>query len=517
MKKKNNLIENNLDCSVKTAVIYARYSSNNQTEQSIEGQVHVCEDYAKRNNIIIVDSYVDRAMTGTNDNRDAFQKMLKDSNNHKWNYVIVYKLDRFARNKYESAVNKMYLKNNGVKLVSAVENIPETPEGILLESLLEGMNQYFSEELAQKVSRGLHESRMKGHVIGAVPFGYIKENKMLKINEEEALTIKQIYEEYVSGKTILQISREFEIKNITMKGRKLIPDTIRDILQRKTYTGIYELNGKTYNNIYPQIITLELYENAQKRLDLTRYGCRKDNHEIFRIKDKLYCGHCNRKMYTFSTISKNGNYLRYYKCISTRKFDKCFTKVMEKSFIEGVVDKFIKLQLNIPENLEQVTNIIYEKQKKLLRNKSTLNNIKSELSRANKSISNIMNAIEKGIFTDTTKSRLEELETLKKNLQEQLVIEESKVTNEFTKEEIKEFFQYAMKECPERAIELFIKFVKVYENKIEIGVNFSMPQQTEDVEQEISYLFTETEVKTRKVRGGKIITKTLTYDVYSVI
>ena len=125
---------------MKRAVIYARYSSNNQTEQSIEGQVHVCEDYAKRNNIIIVDSYIDRAMTGTNDNRDAFQKMLKDSNNHKWNYVIVYKLDRFARNKYESAVNKMYLKNNGVKLLSAVENIPETPEGILLESLLDDAN-----------------------------------------------------------------------------------------------------------------------------------------------------------------------------------------------------------------------------------------------------------------------------------------------------------------------------------------------------------------------------------------
>ena len=517
MKKKNNLIENNLDCSVKTAVIYARYSSNNQTEQSIEGQVHVCEDYAKKNNIIIVDSYVDRAMTGTNDNRDAFQKMLKDSNNHKWNYVIVYKLDRFARNKYESAVNKMYLKNNGVKLLSAVENIPETPEGILLESLLEGMNQYFSEELAQKVSRGLHESRMKGHVIGAVPFGYIKENKMLKINEEEANIVRRVYNDYISGKSLLKISKIFENENITHKGNKVIPQTLRHMLNRKLYTGIYELNGKIYSNIYPKIISPKLYEQAQQRLKLTRYGCRKPNYETFRLRNKIFCGNCNKRLYPVSTKLNNGEPLRYYKCISTKKFDKCFTKVMEKSFIEGVVDKFIKIQLNIPENLEQITNIIYEKQKKLLRSKSTLNNIKSELTRTNKSISNIMNAIENGIFTDSTKSRLEELETLKKNLQEQLVIEESKVSNEFTKEEIKEFFKYAMKECPERAIELFIKFVKVYENKIEIGVNFSMPQQNEEIEQEISYLFTETEVKTRKVRGGKTITKTLTYDVYSVI
>ena len=159
---------------MKTAVIYARYSSTNQTEQSIEGQVHVCEDFAKRHNIVIADLYVDRAISGTTDERASFQRMLKDSNNKKWDYVLVYKLDRFARNKYESAIHRKHLKDNGVKLISAMENIPDTPEGILLESLLEGMNQYFSEELAQKVSRGLHESRMKGHCVGSVPYGYIK-------------------------------------------------------------------------------------------------------------------------------------------------------------------------------------------------------------------------------------------------------------------------------------------------------------------------------------------------------
>lgn len=135
---------------MKTAVIYARYSSNNQTEQSIEGQVHVCQDFAQKNDIIIVDSYIDRAISGTTDNRDSFQQMLKDSNNKKWDYVLVYKLDRFARNKFESAIHRKHLKDNGVKLLSVMENIPETPEGILLESLLEGMNQYYSEELAQK-------------------------------------------------------------------------------------------------------------------------------------------------------------------------------------------------------------------------------------------------------------------------------------------------------------------------------------------------------------------------------
>ena len=123
---------------MKTCVIYARYSSNNQTEQSIEGQIRVCREYAQRNNLAVAGTYIDRATTGTNDNREQFQKMLKDSDKKAWDYVLCYKLDRFSRNKYEMAIHRKYLKDNGVKILSAMENIPETPEGVLLESLLEG-------------------------------------------------------------------------------------------------------------------------------------------------------------------------------------------------------------------------------------------------------------------------------------------------------------------------------------------------------------------------------------------
>ena len=123
---------------MKTCVIYARYSSNNQTEQSIEGQIRVCREYAQRNNLAVAGTYIDRATTGTNDNREQFQKMLKDSDKKAWDYVLCYKLDRFSRNKYEMAIHRKHLKDNGVKILSAMENIPDSPEGILLESLLEG-------------------------------------------------------------------------------------------------------------------------------------------------------------------------------------------------------------------------------------------------------------------------------------------------------------------------------------------------------------------------------------------
>ena len=121
-----------------TAVIYARYSSDNQSEQPIEGQLRVCEEYAQKNNILILGTYIDRAMTGTNDNRPDFQRMIKDSNRREWNFVLVYKLDRFSRNKYETAIHKKALKDNGVKVVSATEFVPDTPEGIIFESMLEG-------------------------------------------------------------------------------------------------------------------------------------------------------------------------------------------------------------------------------------------------------------------------------------------------------------------------------------------------------------------------------------------
>ena len=110
------------------AVIYARYSSDSQTEQSIEGQMRVCKEYAEKNGYVVVGEYVDRAMTGTNDKRPAFQQMISDSKKHGWSFVLVYKFDRFARSRYDSAINKSILKKNGVKVVSATEQISNTPD-----------------------------------------------------------------------------------------------------------------------------------------------------------------------------------------------------------------------------------------------------------------------------------------------------------------------------------------------------------------------------------------------------
>ena len=251
---------------MKTAVIYARYSSDSQTEQSIEGQLRVCNEYANRNGIAVLNTYIDRAMTGTNDNRPDFQQMIKDSASNNWQYVIVYKIDRFSRNKYENAKYKKILKDNGVKLLSAMENIPDTPEGIILESLLEGMAEYYSAELSQKVKRGMHETRLKGHFTGgSLPYGYKLDGRKIVIDETKIEIVQYMFNQYAKGKFVRNIIEDLNSKNIYNNGKPFAKNTIYNMLRNERYTGTYEKDGLKYENTYPQIIDKDTFEKVKSK------------------------------------------------------------------------------------------------------------------------------------------------------------------------------------------------------------------------------------------------------------
>lgn len=160
------------------AVIYARYSSDNQREKSIEGQLRECKEYAEHNGITVLSTYIDRALSAKTDNRPEFQRMIKDSGKQLFDMVLVWKLDRFARNRYDSAHYKATLRKNGVKVVSATEAIAEDSTGILLESLLEGYAEFYSAELSEKVIRGLTENALKcKYNGGGLPIGYTIDNE----------------------------------------------------------------------------------------------------------------------------------------------------------------------------------------------------------------------------------------------------------------------------------------------------------------------------------------------------
>lgn len=169
-------------------VIYARFSSHSQTEQSIEGQLKACYEYAERNSYTVIGEYIDRALTGTNDNRPEFLRMIEDSGKKTFQGILVYQLDRFARNRYDSAVYKKKLKKNGVRVLSARENISEDASGILIESVLEGMAEYYSAELSQKIRRGLDINASKCLCTGGgVALGFkVDKDRHFQVDEDSS-------------------------------------------------------------------------------------------------------------------------------------------------------------------------------------------------------------------------------------------------------------------------------------------------------------------------------------------
>ena len=223
-----------------TAVIYARYSSDNQREESIEGQIRECTAYAEKNGITIVKHYIDRAVSAKTDNRPQFQQMIKDSERKLFDIVLVWKLDRFARNRYDSARYKTQLKKNGVKLVSATEIISEGPEGIILESVLEGYAEYYSADLSEKVIRGMTENALKGKFTGgAIPFGYIiNADHRFEIDPLTAPFVAETFQRYNDGQTMREIRDWLNEKGIKNKrGGPMTFNTIQHMLSNCRYIG----------------------------------------------------------------------------------------------------------------------------------------------------------------------------------------------------------------------------------------------------------------------------------------
>ena len=466
---------------MKTCVIYARYSSNNQTEQSIEGQIRVCREYAQRNNLAVAGTYIDRATTGTNDNREQLQKMLKDSDNKAWDYCLVYKLDRFSRNKYEMAIHRKHLKDNGVKILSAKENIPDTPEGILLESLLEGINQYYSEELSQKTKRGMRETRIKGNFMGGrINYGYsvvreiAGEHTVSKvvINEDEAAVLLRIFEAYAEGNRIPDIVHELEDKGIKNRGKPFTVNTIYFMLQNEKYTGIYHFRGETFTNIYPAIIPKELLQIVRERVNKNKTG----KHIVgvdYILMGKCYCGYCGKKLRSAAGTSTDGTILRYYRCPNAKKDSDCHNKSIRKEVLEKLVTDALTKEVARPKNISLLTDKVFELYRASCSDDGDLKRYGKELAATDKAINNLLAAIESGIFTTSTKQRLTELEEKKARLEQTITIESAREKCLLTKEDIERYILDAVKLNAKQMVELLVERIDVFENKICIKLKYS--------------------------------------------
>ena len=468
---------------VKKAVIYARYSSDSQTEQSIEGQLRVCKEYAKNNDILIVDTYIDRAMTGTNDNRVAFQKMLKDSSHKQWQHVIVYKLDRFSRNKFESVIHKKTLKDNGVTILSAMENLTDTPEGRMMETILEGFNQYFSEELTQKVNRGLKESWSKGKATGGQDiFGYDVIDKKYVVNEYEGKIVEDAFLMYSQGYKAVAIADKFKECGYRRKNGKIVDQKyIYVILHDKRYTGVVEHQGELYYNIFPRIISDEIWKkvnaiNEENKLAPSR---KKETFDYI-LSGKLICGDCKHKMGGESGTSHTGDIHYYYICLSKRrKRAKCNMARIQKQFIEDfVINATAKILSNVSD-IKKIAQNIYNIHKRETADNTALKLIEKKRAETLKARNNMIKAIEQGIITESTKSRLTELENLISQYDIDICKEKARSYTYLTADDIEMYLSKFVFDNTEDIkvrkliVNAFIREVILYEDEIVITYNFA--------------------------------------------
>ena len=457
---------------MKTAVIYARYSSDNQTEQSIEGQLRVCEQYAKNNDIVILKTYIDRAMTGTNDNRPDFQQMIKDSASKEWQNIIVYKLDRFSRNKYETAKYKKILKDNGVKLISAMENIPDTPEGIILESLLEGMAEYYSAELSQKVKRGMNETRLKGNFTGGtIIYGYNVENHKVVINEEQAEVVRFIYEQYALGVYVKDIIQKLNEKHIYNRGKPFARNTIYNILKNEKYSGIYRHNNEVFENMYPRIVSQEIYDKVRKKTSQNHYG-KRSIEVVYLLRNKLKCGYCGEPISAECGTSSKGNKRRYYKCLGKKRHTtNCNKQTLRKEILENFVVNILLEELNRPETIEKMINNILKVQESMESGNSFLTSLYKEKTETQNTLNNIMKAVEQGVVNNTTNKRMIELENKLEDIERQIIVEKSKTNFKLTKEDIVTYLNDALKLEPQLLINYIVNQIILFDDKMQIYFN----------------------------------------------
>ena len=461
------------------AVIYARYSSDNQREASIEGQIRECTAFAEKNGITVLRHYIDRAISAKTDNRPEFQNMIKDSNKKLFDMIIVWKLDRFARNRYDSARYKAQLKKNGVKVVSATEVISDGAEGIILESMLEGFAEYYSVDLSEKVVRGMTDNALKCMFNGGtLPMGYVIDAEQhFQIDPVTAPYILDAFKQYDEGATMTQIRdwlNEQGMKNT--RGNPLTYNSVQHLLKNRRYIGEYQYRDILIPDGIPAIVPKDLFDRVQAKMEKNKKApARHKAEDDYLLTTKLFCGYCGAYLCGESGTSHTGNVHHYYKCVSVKKKrTECHKKSVRKEWIEDlVVSETMKMVMD-DEAIEAIVSMLMDLQD---RENVNLPLYEQQLREADMAIQNLLNAIQQGILTKSTKSRLEELEATKEELETKIACEKlakPKVSAEFMTFWLQRFRKLDVRQKSHRKmlIDTFINAIFLYDDKMVITFNY---------------------------------------------
>ncbi|HBW13819.1 MAG TPA: recombinase family protein [Proteiniclasticum sp.] len=404
-------------------VSYSRYSSDNQREESIEAQQRAINKYCEDKGYTLTRNYIDLALSATNDNRPEFQKMISDSKSGLFQAVVVHKLDRFARNRYDSAIYGRKLQQNGVKVISVMENLDDSPESIILRSVIEGYNEYYSLNLARETMKGLKENAYTArHNGGQPPYGYsVGPDKKYIINPSEAEAVRVAYKLYCDGLGYIQISNALdELGYRTRTGKRFSKNTIYDMLGNEKYTGVYVYNKRasTSNGIkqnrkhkdpediiriedgMPAIISKNDYEKVMHMRNKNKRIGGKYKSEEYALSGIIKCGKCGGAMVgnKYQGGRDRGTLYVTYQCSTRKRTKGCDMKSINRDYIESEV--YLNLKEEILDKLEtkefqiNLANRMDEGGKEL---KIKLLSSQKKLDDINKQLENIVNAVSAGM------------------------------------------------------------------------------------------------------------------------
>lgn len=467
---------------------YCRYSSNLQDEKSIEQQKNELEEYAKNNNISIIKYYIDEAKSGTKDTRDSFQNMISDACKSKEiQAILVWKTDRFARKAMDSLYYRNKLEKVGIKLISITQPIDtETPEGKLMSTMLAGMDEYYSQNLASNVKRALKLNAQNAQFNGGIaPLGYDVVNKKYVINEREASCIRFIYDMYIEGYSLIEIALKLNSMGFkTKKNKPFSKTSIYDIIGNEKYIGKYIFNKGTKSNhdgiradaiiledAIPKIISKEVFEKAMNKR--TKRKNAENTAKNFYLLSGLIKCECGGS-YVGTTIKKqkNGNtYVSgYYRCSNRNKLGKCQMPSLKQELIENKVIKILTEELlnaETRENIVKTVNVQYIEAQKDCKNDVEI--LKENLSSINQEINNIVNVVAKGYSTDSLLKKLEEIENTKKNIEDEIHFKDNIATHNYiTSEKIEEVLKKDLSGLKDKSKEKLKILVQKYIKKIEV-------------------------------------------------
>ena len=466
-------------CAPNTAVAYARYSSAGQRDVSIEQQLADIRAFAKREGFTIVHEYADHARSGfRNVNaRTAFQSMMAAADSGSFDTVICWKVDRFGRNREESALFKGRLRRFGVKVLYAMEPIPEGSAGVLLEGMLEATAEWYSRQLSENVLRGLTDNARRCMYNGTRVLGYTTDAEgRYAINPDEAAVVRNIFSLYCSGYSAAMIARDLNARGLTTpRGKPFCPQGILKIISNERYTGVYIWGSFRTPGGMPAIISSSDFEEAQRMKKKTARHVEQGAVDYL-LTGKAFCGLCGAAMVGDSGTSKTGARHHYYSCYH-RKHDKaCSKKSVPKDYLEDTVISFVLDHVLSDAEIDKIADTVMKLQAEEMKS-SPLAAMESEHKEILKKIDHINDAIAEGIWNSSTSTRLKSLEDQAESLRQSIAALRYSESQLLDHDRVVFFlrrFTKGNRDDPllrRHIIETFINAVYVFDDHLDIIIN----------------------------------------------